>query len=203
MQAACSGETKRIRMDILDRDMFDPNSGTPKNTSWTMGLMLRVDNALGSDNIMDKPIFQTSAPITIASSTTDSKLVAAVERGDFDSLFPPKSDKVSTIAQKTKTRPTPPSVSIVGNRALTPTNLTLPNYPPIARVAHVEGIVTAAFTISEEGAVSELKIVDGPPMLRYGVENAVKVWSFDKAQSGRVVEVSFQFKLNCSVPAHP
>jgi len=203
MQVACSGETRSIRMDILDRDMFDPHAGTPKNTSWTMGLMARLDNALGSDNIMDKPIFQTTAPPTTSSAANSSRLVTGIEAGDFDSLFPPQSDKVSAIVQKTKIKPTQPAVSVVGDLALAPSNVTMPNYPPIARVAHVEGVVKATFMVSSEGVASDVRTVDGPPMLRLGVENAVKTWRFGEGQSGRVVEVSFQFRLNCSVPSHP
>jgi hypothetical protein len=203
MQAACSGGTRRIRMDILDRDMFDPSAGTPKNTSWTMELMGRLDNALGSDNIMDKPIFLTSPSTPTAPSTTGSNLVSGVEAGDFDFLFPPQSDKVSTIAQKAKIRPNPPAVSIVGSLKPIPSKVVLPNYPPIARAAHVEGQVRATFTISEEGAASGLTIVDGPPMFRHFVEDAVNAWSFDRTDSGKVVEVSFQFRLNCGVSSHP
>jgi hypothetical protein len=203
MRAACSGETRSIRMDILDRDMFDPHAGTPKNTSWTMGLMARLDNALGSDNIMDKPIFQTAAPAATSSAANSSRLLTDIEAGDFDSLFPPQSDKVSTIVQKTKIKPTQPTVSVIGNLALTPSNMTMPNYPPIARVAHVEGVVKATFMVSSEGVASDVRVVDGPPMLRLGVEKAVKEWRFDGGQTGRVVEVSFQFRLNCSVPSRP
>ena len=192
-----------IRMDILDKDMFDPHAETPKNTSWTMGLMSRLDGALGSDNIMDKPIFQTTVPPAPSASANASKLVAGVEAGDFDSLFPPGGDKASVIAQRVRIKPIPPFVGIVGDIVPKPLNVTLPLYPPIARVAHVEGVVKATFTISSDGTASDVKIVDGPPMLRLGVENAVKTWRFNAEQSGRVVEAALQFKLNCSASPRP
>src|ERR1035438_4768289 len=42
MQLKCGAQDRTIRMDILDRDLFDANANTPKNTSWTRSLMDRI-----------------------------------------------------------------------------------------------------------------------------------------------------------------
>src|SRR5438105_15850555 len=39
MQVQCDGQSRIIRSDILDRDMFDPHAGTPEYTSWTMRIL--------------------------------------------------------------------------------------------------------------------------------------------------------------------
>lgn len=51
MEVSCAGQSRRIRIDILNRDMFDPQAGTPEHTSWTMALLGRLDRALGSSRL--------------------------------------------------------------------------------------------------------------------------------------------------------
>src|SRR5215471_4708946 len=45
MSVQCGTQTRFIRMDILDRDMFDPVPSTPEHTSWTMALLGHLDQA--------------------------------------------------------------------------------------------------------------------------------------------------------------
>src|ERR1017187_4114557 len=61
MQVQCGDQSRRIRMDILDRDMFDPHPTTPEHTSWTMALLGRLDQALGT-SVMQRPMFAVSEP---------------------------------------------------------------------------------------------------------------------------------------------
>jgi hypothetical protein len=55
MQVQCGGQTRIIRSEILDKDMFDPRAGTPKHTTWTMSILAQLDRALGP-GVMDKPM---------------------------------------------------------------------------------------------------------------------------------------------------
>ncbi len=47
MQVQCQDQTRILRSDILDKDMFAVNPDTPKHTSWTMHLLTRLDRELG------------------------------------------------------------------------------------------------------------------------------------------------------------
>ncbi len=202
MQTSCAGQTRRIHMqDTLDKYVFDPHRETPESTSWTGDFMNRMNRALAGYDIVDKPVLQNSPPSATLPPIRAAEFLGGIEAGDFDSLFP-RGNKVSAIALRAKTNPIPP-VSIVGNLAPAPSNLTLPYYPRIARAAHVGGTVKAVFTVSPEGTVSELKITDGQPMLRGSVESAMKLWKFDKEASGKVVEVQFKFNLDCAGLSHP
>lgn len=58
------------------------------------------------------------------------------------------------------------------------TQKTLPEYPLIARQAHVSGTVQLEVTISKEGKVEDLHAVSGNPMLRMAAADAVRVWRF-------------------------
>lgn len=61
MQVQCGDQNRDIRMDVLDRDMFDPHPNTPQHTSWTMALLRRLDATLGG-NVLDEPAFSVSEP---------------------------------------------------------------------------------------------------------------------------------------------
>jgi hypothetical protein len=60
MKVPCGSQTRLIRADILDGDMFGPPGNTPRRTSWTMNLLNKLDGAVGP-GAMEKPIFPTLA----------------------------------------------------------------------------------------------------------------------------------------------
>ena len=75
-----------------------------------------------------------------------------------------------------------------------------PVYPPIARVARVEGEVRIQVIVSEEGKVIEAAIIDGHPLLRDAALHAARQWEFlPKKISGNPVKVvgvvTFHFTL--------
>jgi len=53
-----------------------------------------------------------------------------------------------------------------------------PVYPAIAKQVHVAGDVNLDVTISEEGAVEEVKVLQGNPLLASPATDAVKKWKF-------------------------
>jgi len=75
-----------------------------------------------------------------------------------------------------------------------------PDYPPIAKAAGAEGKVMVNIKTSEEGKVIEAEIIEGHPLLRDSVLQAVKQWEFKPTEiSGVPVKVvavlTFDFKL--------
>jgi len=55
---------------------------------------------------------------------------------------------------------------------------TTPAYPSIAKSARVSGTVVLQATISKEGAIKDLRVVDGPTMLRKPAIDAVRTWRY-------------------------
>jgi protein TonB len=55
---------------------------------------------------------------------------------------------------------------------------TQPIYPPIARAAHVGGTVVLHAIISKSGAIQDLKVESGPPMLQGAALDAVRQWRY-------------------------
>jgi protein TonB len=53
-----------------------------------------------------------------------------------------------------------------------------PRYPTIAIAARMQGTVVLAATISKTGAIENLRVVSGPPMLAMAAEQAVQTWRY-------------------------
>jgi TonB family protein len=59
---------------------------------------------------------------------------------------------------------------------------TTPVYPMIAKTARVAGTVVMQATISKTGAITNLSVVSGPPMLRQSAFEAVRTWRYKPYQ---------------------
>lgn len=139
MQIQCGGQSRRIRMDLLDRDMFDPHAGTPAHTSWTMAVLGRLDRALGN-TIMDRPAFTFADESRKPSPNLQSSpMLEDLVRGAFDALFEKGSHTPSELYREARNPPPEPSVELMDSSPIRPTQYSLPKYPPIARAAHVSG----------------------------------------------------------------
>lgn len=194
MQLSCGGKPRQPRMDILDRDLFDSAPNTPENTSWTMGMLGRIDKVLGS-GVWDKPIFAMGDAAPKPGPNTE--LVQEIREGKYDELFG-KGQLVSQIALDAAKAPPPPlSVKIDSVYPTAPISAKLPVYPPIARAARVEGVVEIAFEINSEGKVVNVVVVDGPRMLQNAVTDTLPDWSFPQSAWGSSSRAVIRFKLNC------
>ena len=69
-------------------------------------------------------------------------------------------------------------------------NKVTPQYPPIAKTAHVSGTVVLHAVISKDGSIQELQYVSGPPLLMKAAMDAVKEWRYKPTLlNGEPVEV--------------
>jgi TonB family protein len=195
MQAKCGGQERIIRAQILDKDMFDPSPGTPKNTSWTMQLLSRMDHALGS-SVMDRPVFSSTTGGQTSSGS--SQMLRDLGLGKYDALFQGSPHKPSQLYRMAQEMPHTPDVEVQISPTVRPEVLTLPAYPPIARTARVEGTVIAKFTVIEDGSTSALIFKNGHPILRAAVERAASAWKFPKDAVGQELQATVVFKMNCS-----
>ncbi len=76
---------------------------------------------------------------------------------------------------------------------------TTPNYPAIAKAAHVSGAVVLHAIISKTGAIESLQVVSGPEMLRAGALDAVRQWRYRPyLLNGEPTEVETAVTVNFS-----
>jgi len=94
-----------------------------------------------------------------------------------------------------------------GQESLCPRHIETPKYPPIARTAHVMGMVSLAVTIDADGNVKHVDATaDDPwlqahPMLqKYAVEN-MQHWTFAKPLSAPHIQIiSYDYEFDGSLP---
>ena len=197
MQVQCGGQSRRVRMDILDRDMFDRHPVTPEHTSWTLALLGRLDRPLGS-TIMERPAFtlsEASPPPRIESQS--GALLDDLERGKFDALFDRGSHTPSELFCQARNPPPGPSVELVNSSPFRPTVYELPKYSPLARAAHINGQVTFKLSVKSDGHTSAPSFLAGNPILQKIVAASVSDWTFPTEAAGQDVQVAVEFKMNC------
>jgi len=72
-----------------------------------------------------------------------------------------------------------------------------PEYPPIARQAHIQGSVVLRALISRDGRIENLQVVNGQPMLVPSAINAVSQWRYRPyVLNNEPVEVETQITVN-------
>jgi protein TonB len=75
-----------------------------------------------------------------------------------------------------------------------------PNYPPLARQARIQGDVVLQAEISKEGAIENLRVISGHPMLAPAAIDAVKQWRYKPYfLNGEPVAVETQITVKFSL----
>jgi TonB family protein len=196
MRFQCANQARIIRADILDRDMFDPAPNTPEHTSWTMQLLSRLDSILGP-GVWERPIFPTPEETNTAVTALDSPTLAEIGSGKYDALFPGAPDKPSDLYRAAQISAPIPTVRLLDSTPVQPATFVVPLYPPLARLARIEGKVTFTVEVDRSGSPTEFAVETGHRLLRAAVEQAVAGWKFPTDASGQRVEASVEFRTNC------
>ncbi len=194
MRVQCSGVTRHLRMDILDRDIYDSvHANTPTETSWTMRLLAKLDKVFGP-GAMEKPIFSLGDPVS--PPPQEDPLLRKLAAGDFDDLFPRTTLTVSAVYKQAMNPPPQPSVQVVSTNP-SPSSSKTPIYPPLARAAHVSGRVHFTADIGTDGRVSHIRL-EGHALLTRSVEEALSDWIYSDAAAGTTADGVIKFQNNCS-----
>jgi len=87
--------------------------------------------------------------------------------------------------------PTPTRITIGGNvQQAKAIERTQPQYPAIAKAAHVQGTVVLHAIIAKDGTVQQLQLMSGPPLLVNAAMEAVRQWRYQPTLlNGEPVEV--------------
>ncbi len=74
---------------------------------------------------------------------------------------------------------------------------TKPVYPPLAKQARIQGIVILEAVIGKDGMVSEIKVLNGHPLLQQAAIDAVSQWKYKPTLlNGEPVEVVTTVTVN-------
>jgi TonB family protein len=84
------------------------------------------------------------------------------------------------------------------------TNKVAPVYPPLARQARIQGMVTLTAEINTTGDVTDVQLVSGHPMLAPSAIAAVKQWKYKPYElNGEVVDVETTVTVNFTLIDKP
>jgi TonB family protein len=197
MQVQCVTQTRLIRANVLDRDMFDPKPRTPEHTSWTIRLLEQLDAPL-KPGVIYRPMFpMPEERDTSKAAVLDPDVAQELAAGKYDPLFPSGPDVPSKLYEQALDRPPSPRVDLVGGSPIAPQEFVPPKYPPLARLAQIEGPVSVKVQFDEEGVVRDATIVDGYLQLQTAAVNGAWRWKFPKGEPNRETVVTVNFVLNC------
>ena len=202
LQVQCGMATRIVRADILDRDWFAANPNTPKNTSWTMKLLDRLDHLTGP-TVMDKPAFGGVDPPGQAADIADLTTQQNLSSGKFDELFAAAPHKPSVLYKESLVIPPKPTVQVVSSTPALPTEMKLPGFPPLARMVSMEGLVSATLMVDRQGNVSSVGNLEGPKLLLTAADDALRQWKFAPEPNLPQIAVTLDFKLNCHTNPKP
>lgn len=198
LRIPCGTNSRLVRSDILDRDMFSATPNTPEHTSWTMQLLTRLDRALGP-GVMEKPMFSTGEQEN-AEANLDSETREKLESGAYDELFPKAGIKLADIYRASQVPPPSPSIRLLSISPFAPQDPLLPNYPPLAKAARIQGTVLFSVDVDARGNPGIVTFWHGHKLLLEAVRQTVDSWKFPKEAAGQMISASIQFSLNCPTP---
>jgi protein TonB len=96
----------------------------------------------------------------------------------------------------------PPGAAVVASNveASNLINAVRPVYPPLAKMARQQGTVKFQATIGKDGAMEDLMLISGPPLLVQSAMDAVKKWTYKPmVLNGAPVEVVTTIDVNFSL----
>ena len=77
-----------------------------------------------------------------------------------------------------------------------------PIYPQQARTLRLEGSVVLQAVVTEDGAVHQVKVMSGPPLLARAAQNAVAQWRYRPFQlNGKPIAMRTEIKVDFKLPA--
>ena len=73
----------------------------------------------------------------------------------------------------------------------------IPDYPALAKMARVSGVVHLLGVIAKDGTIQNLQLISGPPLLARAAMEAVRQWVYEPTLlNGQPVEVIAPIDVN-------
>jgi protein TonB len=161
-----------------------------------MKLLERLDGAIGKPGAVDKRIVQIAEENNQTPADQEPEVMKDLAAGSYDALFKDAPDKPPVLYEAA--RVPPPGVQLLSSTPFRPERFVVPVYPPLARLAHVQGQVAFRVEVDGSGRAKNFTIKSGNPLLRGAVEVAVGQWRFPTEAANQTVEAVVEFKGNCS-----
>jgi TonB family protein len=106
---------------------------------------------------------------------------AATQSGEIKWL---SGDEFEPAEKKLQTLSVDGRVLFSGHPELHPINIEAMRYPPLARQTRIMGTVVAKFVVTKDGTVKSVDIIQGNPLLKQAVVDAIGKWKFEELPGG-------------------
>ena len=139
----------------------------------------------------------------VSRSDSSSDEASSGERRSIPAASTKQPDSSESLSAKVSSplpgSSAPVSQGVSGGQLL---NQVPPVYPAQALLLRLEGTVTLAATIMEDGTVGNIRAVDGPPVLAESAMNAVKNWRYEPYElDGKPVQNEIRINVNFKFPS--
>jgi TonB family protein len=166
-----------------------------------MELLGTLGNVIVQPGAKDKRIFDlTGGQDTKALGKEYLGLLESLSKGEYDSLFETTTEKPSTLYRLAQIPISRPSVELSSSSPFRPEVYVEPEYPPIARMAHIQGEVAVNFDVDWASKAGKIEVEKGQSMLVESVKRAVSGWVFSPQAANSHVQAVFNFSNNCADP---
>jgi TonB family protein len=109
-------------------------------------------------------------------------------------IVPPKGEGEGPTARGTSSK----RLRVPGElEAAKLTSAPQPEYPQIAKMARIQGLVRLQAIVGQDGTIQDLRVLSGPPLLAKSALDAVSKWRYHPTLvKGRPVEVETEIDVN-------
>lgn len=163
-------------------------------------LVKRTDPRFGTQNLQLTDLRREEPDASLFEVPADYKLVN--ENGNASSAGVPDGNSQPTYDSSGRIR--------LGGKvmAVKILNLVQPVYPPLARQTRISGTVRLHAIIGKDGAIEELEVISGHPLLQQAALDAVRQWRYQPTLlNGEPMQVDTTidvlFALNSPATSHP
>lgn len=175
----------------------------PKHSSLTGTIVILAGVGIVAAVLVLWPLLhksQSSSPVPSGDVTAkDDEPTVAPLTFQIDAPAPSTAEK-SRVANSQVNKPEAPKRIHIGGSSgqqQEPIYQPKPEYPQIARSVHVQGTVRLEVVIGTDGAIQEVKLISGHPLLINSAINAVRQWRYKPTLlTGQPVEVETEVDVN-------
>jgi MSHA biogenesis protein MshM len=201
-----------------------PNTEKPHQTSLPSGLLVvptasgQTNNGSANRKTRESTGSHTTAPIveTLAQTESPSK-ISRQSGGANDEAEPAVPAKPGTISRLSSQANLPlanvqPRIPLLNMAAMTtspstpdvsqrrPVKVVQPEYPEVAKIRHIGGVVLLELEVDARGDVQKVRPVSGNTVLSEAAQAAARQWHYppssDDQAAPYIVQVRFNFSLN-------
>jgi serine/threonine-protein kinase len=158
-----------------------------------------------------QPNQESSSRSTLTPASTPPTAAPTAQKGAAVGPPPPSNKEESQPKQRSPSRSTPTPTSPPPSKPQPPQRIRVggqvmsarlifhpkPEYPPLAKMARVQGVVRLDAVIGKDGTVQELRLISGHPLLVKAAMDAVKDWRYQPTLlKDESVEVATEIDVN-------